>query len=180
MSIFGNESRFGGIAQLFHWLTAATVLAAFMVAEGGPPSRIYGAVNAAALKLHESLGMAVFVLVLASLVWRLLDRRPASPPMPTWMEAASRAVQWALYALLVAIPATAILGAWLGGHPVTVYGLGPIGPFSLTSTWGASLAEIHGTLGDLMMWPAGLHAAAAIYHQVFLKDRVLKQMLPIG
>lgn len=29
-----------------------------------------------------------------------------------------------------------------------------------------------------MMWLAGLHAAAAIFHHFFLRDRVLSQMLP--
>ena len=180
MSVFGNERRFGAVAQSLHWLTAILVLAAFMAAEGGPPSRVYGEANAGALQLHESLGMAVFVLVLVRIVWRLIDRRPESPAMPGWMEVASRLVQWALYALLVAVPATAILGAWFGGRPVTVYGLGAIGPLSITSSFAAGLAEIHGTLGDLMMWLAGLHAAAALYHHFLLRDRVLKQMLPVG
>jgi cytochrome b561 len=179
MSVFSNERRFGAIAQSLHWLTAILVLAAFMVAEGGPPSRVYGAANAAALQLHESLGTTVFVLVLVRLLWRLFDRRPESPAMPGWMETASRVVQWALYALLVAVPATAIAGAVFGGHAVTVYGLGAIGPISSTS-FAAGLAEIHGTLGDVMMWLAGLHAAAALYHHFLLRDRTLKQMLPVG
>jgi cytochrome b561 len=180
MSLIGNERRYGVIAQSFHWLTALLVLAAFMLAEGGPPSRVYGEANAAMLQLHESLGVLVFILVAARLVWRFFDRRPVEPPMPGWMSLASRAAHFGLYALLFLVPATAIFGAWLSGHPVTVYGLGAIGPFTITSSLGRSLAGIHGTLGDALMWLAGLHAAAAIFHHVFLKDRVLRQMLPVG
>ncbi|WP_432421280.1 cytochrome b [Mesorhizobium huakuii] len=51
------------------------------------------------------------------------------------------------------------------------------GPFFRPWDAGASLAEIHGTLGDIIMWLAGLHAAAAIFHHVFLRDRVLRRML---
>ena len=98
--------------------------------------------------------------------------------MPPWMDFAAKATHWALYALLFAVPASAMLGAWFGGHPVTVYGLGALGPFFGTWDPGASLAEIHGTLGDAIMWLAGLHAVAAIFHHVVLRDRVLKQMLP--
>lgn len=94
------------------------------------------------------------------------------------MELASRASQRALYARLFAVPATAILGAWFGGHPVTVYGLGAIGPYFGSRDLGASLARIHGTFGDALMWVAGLHAAAAIYHHFFLRDGVLRSMLP--
>ena len=180
MSLIGTERRFGGIAQLFHWLTAILVLAAFIFAEGGPSSRVYSEANAGALQLHESLGLAVFTLLVARLIWKVFDRRPASVEMPGWMEASSRLVQYALYALLLLVPVTAILGAWSGGHPVTVYGLGAIGPWTGQWALGAWLASIHGTLGDLIMWLAGLHAAAALFHHFFLKDRVLRRMLPAG
>jgi cytochrome b561 len=180
MSIFGTPNRFGGIAQLFHWLTAALVLVAFLVSEGGPPSRVYGDSNAAVLQLHESLGMAVLTVVILRLLWRAFDRIPDDPPMPAWMQLSSKLVHWLLYGLLVLVPATAIAGAWLGGHPVTVYGLGPIGPFLSESAAGESLAEFHGLLGDTIMWVAGLHAAAALFHHFVQRDTVLRAMLPGG
>ncbi|MER9137934.1 cytochrome b [Mesorhizobium sp. M0830] len=176
MSLTGTTIRYGGLAQALHWLTALLVLIAFLVSAGGPPERVYSAARASTLLLHESLGFAVFWLLVIRLVWRPFDRIPDPPPMPGWMEVASRATHWALYALLLAVPATAMLGAWFGGHPVTVYGLGAIGPFP--GSWGASLAKIHGTLGDIILWLAGLHAAAAIFHHLFLRDRVLSQMVP--
>ncbi|MEO5757359.1 MAG: cytochrome b [Mesorhizobium sp.] len=178
MSLSGTTMRYGSLAQALHWLTAVFVLVAFLVSSGGPPERVYSAARASNLLLHESLGFTVFWLLVIRLAWRLFDRIPDAPPMPGWMEVASKATHWALYALLFAVPATAMLGAWFGGHPVTVYGLGAIGPFSGTWDLGASLADIHGTLGDIIMWLAGLHAAAAIFHHVFLRDRVLSQMVP--
>ncbi len=179
MTTFGTATRFGWVAQTLHWLTAILVLAAFLTAEGGPTSRVYSDARAPGLQLHETLGLAVFVLVLVRLAWRLLDRTPQDPPMPAWMSLASKATHWALFGLLVLVPVTAVLGAWFGGHPVTVYGLGAVGPLLGQSDAGAALAEIHGTLGDLLMWIAGLHAAAALYHHFFLRDGVLKAMLPV-
>jgi cytochrome b561 len=178
MSIFGTEARYGGIAQMFHWLTAVLVLAAFLVSEGGPPARVYGEANAATLLLHESLGMAVLLVVAVRLIWRAVDRLPDEVPMPQWMALLSRVTHWGLFALLVAVPATAIVGAWLGGHPVTIYGIGAIGPFFGRSDLGETLAEVHGFLGDTVMWLAGLHAAAALFHHFVLRDRVLRAMLP--
>jgi cytochrome b561 len=35
-------------------------------------------------------------------------------------------------------------------------------------------------LGDAIMWIAGLHAAAALFHHFILKDSVLRTMLPMG
>jgi cytochrome b561 len=95
------------------------------------------------------------------------------------MALASRLVHWALYALLGAVPLTAIMGAWLEGHPVKVIGLGEIGPFFGPShALGESISAIHPLLGDVIVWVAGFHAAAALFHHFILRDRVLLSMLP--
>jgi cytochrome b561 len=43
---------------------------------------------------------------------------------------------------------------------------------------GATIARIHTWLGDAILWLAGLHALAGLYHHVVLKDGVLASMLP--
>ena len=47
-------------------------------------------------------------------------------------------------------------------------------PIAGLADWG----DVHGLLGDTIMWIAGVHAAAAIFHHVVLKDGVLAAMLP--
>ena len=125
--------------------------------------------------------MAVLAVLVLRLLWRLMDRAPEEPPMPGWMSVSSRLVHWLLYALLVAVPATAILGAWYEGHPVTVLGFGGIGPaVALSHDFGRSITNIHTLLGDAIIWLAGFHAAAALFHHFFMRDRVLVSMLPGG
>ena len=178
MSLVGSDRRYGLIAQGLHWLTAILVLWAWLIAGTW---RHAGSDGAAIQMLHETLGLTVFVLVLVRLVWRLFDRRPPEPPMPGMMALAAKASHWLLYGLLVAIPLTAITGSWLEGHPVTVYGVGAIGPWlTVSRSLGRQILEVHQLLGTTLIWVAGLHAAAAIFHHVFLRDRVLRQMLPIG
>lgn len=179
MIISGTRSRYGAVAQTFHWLTVVLVGAAFLLSEGGPESRVYAAERAQGLALHETLGIAVLVVLVLRLIWRAVDRAPEEPPMPGWMLLSSRLVHWLLYALLVAIPATAILGAWYEGHPVTILGIGAIGPLLTGShDLGQSLTGIHTFLGDAIIWVAGVHAAAALFHHFFMRDRVLLSMLP--
>jgi len=48
----------------------------------------------------------------------------------------------------------------------------------LSHDLGVTIAEIHTLLGDAILWVAGLHAAAGIYHHVVLKDGVLVSMIP--
>ena len=99
--------------------------------------------------------------------------------MPAWMELGARLGHWTIYALLVLVPVTAFLGAWLEGHPLTVLVLGNIQPLIPESRQlGLVLANLHGWLADVLIWLAGLHAAAALYHHFWRRDTVLLSMLP--
>ena len=173
MTVFGTEIRYGTIAQAFHWVTAALVLAAWLVAGGGRSPTIV---------LHETIGLTIFVLVCLRLLWRAFDRQPDQPPMPKAMAWSSVLVHWLLFGLLLAVPFTAIIGTQLEGHALTIYGLGVVGPFLTASSryLGHQLLELHQLIGNLIIWLAGLHAAAALYHHYFMKDGVLKAMLPGG
>jgi cytochrome b561 len=129
--------------------------------------------------LHETVGTAVFVLASFRVLWRLLDMRPDPPEAPRWILLASRLVHGALYLLLFALPITAVSGAWLEGHPMTLLGDIRIGPYAPAShDIGARVASVHGWLGDTVMWLAGVHAAAAIFHHAVLRDGVLLSMIP--
>jgi cytochrome b561 len=179
MPAFSSRLRYGSVAQFFHWATAIFVLAAYLLGEGGPESWVYAAERAGSLSLHETFGVTVFAIVVLRLVWRALDRTPENPPMPRAMLLAARAVHVLLYLLLLALPLTAILGAWLEGHPVTLVGGLAIGPLtSPDSSLGHSLADIHETLGNAILWVAGFHALAALFHHFVMRDRVLLGMLP--
>ncbi len=179
MPAFNSRFAYGSVSRAFHWLTVVLVLAAYILSRGGPEQRVYAASSDFIRQTHESLGMLVFALVLLRLMWRLVDPTPEDPPMPAWMSAAASAVHGLLYALLIAIPLTAIAGAWLEGHPVNLFMLGDIGPaMPLAHAFGAWLAELHTWLGNAILWVAGLHAAAALYHHFILRDEVLVGMLP--
>ena len=99
--------------------------------------------------------------------------------MPTVMRHAAKIVHVGLYLLLLAVPLTAIAGAWLEGHPLTLLGLGDIAsPLHEAHAAGQTIATIHTYLGEAIVWVAGLHAAAGLFHHFFLHDRVLRSMLP--
>jgi cytochrome b561 len=172
-------TRYGTVAQAFHWVTAVLVVVAFIYGPGGSEERVYSHARDFDRQLHETLGMCVFALVAMRLLWRAIDARPAPSQVPRWMGIASKVVQWGLYALLFAVPLTAIAGAWLEGHPLTLLGGIVIPPLlALSHDTGAQIAELHTWLGDTILWLAGLHAVAALYHHFVLRDGVLASMLP--
>ena len=172
MTLFGTELRYGTVAQAFHWVTVILVAAAWLVA---------GHDRSPTITLHETLGVAVFAVVALRLIWRAFDRRPEQTDISKAEAWSSKVVHGLLYLLLLAIPLSAIVGTQLQGHPVVLYGIGAVGPFLATSrSVGHQILEVHQLLGTLIVWLAGLHAVAALYHHYFRKDGVLRAMLPGG
>lgn len=174
-----STTHYGTIAQIFHWATALLVLVAFIYGPGGSEQRIYAPAADFDRQLHETLGLSVFVLVVLRVLWRMFDTRPDPVQLSRWMGLAAKAAHGALYGLLFALPITAVTGAWLEGHPVTLLAGVHLPPLlGLAHGAGANIAELHTWLGDAILWLAGLHALASIYHHVVLKDGVLLSMLP--
>jgi cytochrome b561 len=170
---------YGSVAMAIHWLTVALVVVAFIMGPGGSEQRVYSAANDFQREIHEVLGLTVFALTVLRFVWRALAPAPTLPPAPGWMEPVSRIVQGLLYALLFATPMTAVAGAWLEGHPLTLGLLGNVPPMiPETHAAGRVVAEVHTFLGDTILWLAGLHAAAALFHHFVLRDAVLLSMVP--
>jgi cytochrome b561 len=177
--------RYDALSQLFHWITALAVVIAFVLGPEGFGRQMHEGLDPATrsdIVWHESLGLLVLGLTVARLLWVAV--RPAAPTfeMASWMRLTSKLVHLALWALLLALPATALLALGGEGHPLTLLGGVRIDEMPLIA--GSRLAEladwgeVHGVLGDAILVLAGLHAVAAIYHHVVLKDGVLSSMRP--
>ena len=174
-----SSERYGAVAQFLHWATAVLVLMAFIYGPGGSEQRVYSAARDFDRQLHETLGMSVLALAALRLAWRIVDAGPDHLQVTRRMEIVAKVVRVALYMLLFGVPLTAITGAWLEGHPLTLLGGLEIPPaLALSHDLGTIIARIHTWLGDAILWVAGLHALAALFHYFVLKDRVLESMLP--
>lgn len=178
-------TRYDALSRALHWLTAIAVTIAFILGPGGFGRLMRQGIDPATrsdIVWHETLGMLVLVLTVLRLLWTAL--RPAAPQfrMAGWMRLAGRVTHGALWALLLALPATALLALGSEGHPLTLLGGLRIDRMPLIAESGiaklADWGEVHEFLGDAIMWLAGLHAVAALFHHVVLKDGVLMAMLP--
>lgn len=177
------STRYDTVSLVFHWITAIVVAVAFvlgpehfgrMMRQGVDPA------TRADIVWHETLGLLVLALTVLRLVWVAL--RPAAPrfDMPPMMELTAKAVRLGMWLLLLILPLSALMALGSEGHPLTVLGgvrvnelpMFANSPLAKLADWG----DVHGFLGDAIMAIAGLHAAAAIYHHVWMKDGVLKSM----
>lgn len=180
-----ERTHYDPLSRAFHWLTALAVGVAFVL---GPEhfGRLMrqGVDPATRLDIvwHESLGLLVFALTLLRLLWVLLRPRAPRFAMPAWMTGLSHAVHALLWLLLLALPLSALLALGGEGHPLTLLGGVRMDRMSLLA--GSALAQaldwgdVHGFLGDAIVWLAGLHALAALFHHAILRDGVLRAMWP--
>lgn len=180
-----ESSRYDVVSRAFHWFTAIAVIAAFILGPEHFGREMRNGLDPATrwdIVWHESLGLFVFFMTLLRLLW--VAARPVAPrfDMAAWMQWASRAAHWGLWVLMLATPFTAVLALGTEGHPLTM--LGGVRINELPWTHAIPLADevdwgdVHQFFGDAILWLAGLHAVAAIFHHVVLKDDVLAAMAP--
>lgn len=190
-------SRYTAVAVVLHWAIAAAILAnlglgwwmrrAIEVAELQSRAIV-------GFQLHKSLGLTVLVLSLLRLAWRLTHRAPPLPlAMPAWQRWTARAVQGALYVLMILVPLsgwTYVSAQWRGDAPLHVPTLW-FGLFEVPHLFDATAVELAErkaiaarTLAAhfWMAWGAaalvGVHAAAALRHQLLHRDEVFASMVP--
>ena len=168
-----KNARYSNTMIVIHWLTAALVLVAYLVSEGGRRVRVDPPV------LHFACGFAVLVLVFARLLARAAGGAPAPPGSvgPTLARAAKLG-HAVLYLLLVAVPLTGWYAVSRLGVPIDLWGLRiPAIAAAVKGRIGA-IGEIHQIGGNAILILAGLHAAAGLWHQFVRRDHTLERMSP--
>ncbi|QLG88981.1 cytochrome b [Chitinibacter bivalviorum] len=172
-----SSTRYGQVARIFHLLGVLAVVAALVLIElkgyfpKGDPLRD-------GLKYaHIQAGLIVLLLVWPRLLWRFGNPPPAITPTPkkeTMLLA--HLVHWALYGLMIALPILGIVFVQSAGKSVDFFGWVLPVLFTVPTESARDVKEIHELLGNVLMWGAILHAAAAIWHHRFVKDDTLTRM----
>ena len=178
----GDPTRYGAVAQTFHWVIAALIVTQFVLANLADELPV-GARKLELLARHKSFGMTVLMLAILRLLWRLKNPPPA---LPTGNEAvraagAARATHAAFYLLLFAMPLTGWMMSSAKNYSVSWFGL-----FTWPNLIGKSrsafelLQTTHHALSDVLFAIAVLHILAALKHHFWDKDDVLLRMLPFA
>ena len=180
MRFRNSPDGYGAIPQALHWLTVGLVVLAWATGEFDD-ALPKGAARATGLLVHESAGLAILGILVVRLLWRLAD--PPPPPEPTvlgkWLDRAGLLAHYALYALLIAAPVADIVLQFARGEPLQLFGLFEIAsPWTANRPFARATKEVHEVLANGLVVFAGVHAAAALVHHWFFRDRTLVRMLP--
>ena len=174
-----STTSYGAIPVGFHWLMVALVAAVYACMElrGYFPK---GSAEREAMKTwHYMLGLSVFVLAVARLVFSRLDSAPAITPVPPqWQTRFARLMHVALYALMLGLPLLDWLLLSAGGADIPFFGLHLPALLAKDKAVADLIKEIHETVATVGYFLIGAHAAAALYHHYLLRDDTLRRMLP--
>lgn len=195
--------RYGNVSMLFHWVTAAAFIAAYVIVYyviwivdpdtsvkpplfGLPPN---GDRVVPILNIHWVLGVTIGFLVFPRMLWLLFGTSPRTLGHSKAEVVAADIAHWALYALLILMP----LSGYMNTYDPTDFGLFVIPAFKDTNifAWTSSMSgltwkdvegpmeAVHRFLGQWVGWPlVCIHAGAALFHHYVRKDSVLARMLP--
>ena len=174
-----EDPTYSVAARRLHWWTVLLLatqvpLGLFMVRYGAatdfaePTGKLYDS--------HKLIGLAILMLALARLAYRLAHGAPADEPtVEPWQKAASHITHWAIYALLIIVPT-------LGWLAISYYG--PFEPFgiklpTLVAPDNAKATQVfhwHRLAAYGLVLLVGMHVGAALFHYLIRRDGVLRRM----
>ncbi|MEL6683046.1 MAG: cytochrome b/b6 domain-containing protein [Pseudomonadota bacterium] len=183
MTSSNNASSYGTVTKTFHWLTALLIVTA--IALGAVANRLPYETNdqlafkAQVFSLHKTLGVIVFFVALARILWALTQSKPGPLHAERKVETGlAEIVHWLLYVSLVAVPLTGWIhhAASAGFAPILL----PIGQdlplIPKNETVSELFAGLHWLWSKIMVGAILLHMAGALKHQFVDKDVTLRRM----
>jgi cytochrome b561 len=166
-------------ARVFHWLTALLLVGSFGL--GLSMTRVIGDdMKLRVYSWHEWIGVTIFGVTIARLIWRL--RHPAPPiDLPALEKIAASVVYVAIYLVLLIQPIVGWIMSTAFGFPVVYLGVLPL-PLIVPEDreLAERLQQIHFSLAMLLAGLFAVHLAGVLYHHLVRQDTVLRRMLPLS
>lgn len=180
MTLKNTLQQYGIITKLLHWFIALLIIIQFCVVywviwvlpEKSPTAGFLIG------DIHKPFGVLIFALGAVAILWRLLNKKPTFPnTMPTWEKIAAHLTHWLLYLAMLLMPITGVLMSEAAGYSVGFFGLFEL-PMVIPTDKAASqfYFKMHEVISFVLLALVILHIAAALKHQLYDKDGILKRM----
>lgn len=178
-----QPSKLSPLTITLHWLVGLGMIALTAIGLYMSRAEVW-----ALYPIHKSIGVLLFVLILARVLWRIKNGWPAQLAGGSKLEhLLAKLVHWLLITATLAMPISGLMHSGAGGHGVAVFGL-QIVPSQHSADkpdqalpYNAGMAElgeaVHEWLGYLLILALILHVAGALKHHWVYKDGVLRRML---
>lgn len=178
MQLRNSSSRYGLVSVFMHWLVALAVFVLFALGYWMVGLDYYSSWYKTGPNIHRSLGILLFVLMLARLLWRGFSPAPASLPSHDRLtRLGSKLGHGFLYAGLFVVMISGYLISTADGLGIQVFGLFTV-PATITGLPGQE--DVAGVVHLYLAWTlvifSLIHALAALKHHFIDRDRTLLRM----
>lgn len=174
------ETAYRPTARVLHWTVAALVFVTIPVGALMTEPGWARAVQNAMYVFHKNAGVAILLLMLVRLAYRL-THPPAPLPeaLPVWQRRAAGAAHGGLYLLLFVMAVSGYVRVAAGGYPLE--GLDALGMPRLvprSETLAAAAKSVHAIVRFPLVALIAAHLGAAAYHGLVRRDGVVARMWP--
>ena len=171
-----QPERYDTRTVTLHWISAALV-ACLWIAGQCIDFFPKGTPRITVRSLHITAGIMLGIVLAMRLLWRF-GGGVRLPPSDTGAAGKlASGIHHLLYLLMGVIVVVGLACVWFRGD--TLFNLFTVPAFEPGNKELAHNAvEFHGLLANILLAVAGLHAAAALWHHLMLKDSVLQRMWP--
>ena len=179
--IVGNSipRRFGSTAVSLHWTIAILMVVGVVLGLVSASLAKTDPQRFVILSLHKSIGVTVFAITCARVLWRLSHQPPKFPAMGQLQRVVATATHVLLYFVTLAMPLSGYIFSAARGRVTSFFWLFEI-PREVPLDQGLShTMEVYHRCGQYAIYAlVGLHVAAALHHHFVLRDCVLQSMWP--
>ncbi len=177
MQIHNTTNEFGIVSKTLHWLVAILIIGAWIVGDYMVDLPDKNTIKFKLFDLHKSVGMAVFMLVIIRLSWRLYDGAPKFLDKNRILEVAANTVHYLLYAFMFIQPLSGWAMSSAAGYNPTFFGLFAFpGLVAKNPSMVETYVYIHNTAAMMLLVLFILHVAGALVHHFIFKDNTLRRM----
>ena len=174
-----TPTHYGYISIFFHWLSAVTIISLFGLGYYMVDLTYYHQWYKTAPELHKSIGILLFIFMVARLIWRSKQLTPEHLPSHSNIErTAGKLTHTLLYSLTFIIMISGYLISTSDDRGIEVFN------FFVVPALGSFIENQEDIAGLIHKWLAYtlivfslLHALAAFKHHFIDKDKTLNRMI---
>jgi cytochrome b561 len=169
-----NNGNYDRTTISLHWITTGLVVVLWIIGQTADwfPD---GPLNTDYWSIHVVFGFALAIVIAGRIIWRNSGGRRLPAADTGVLHVVATATHYGLYLLLLAVVALGIINAFVRGYNLfDLVSLPQVGDRAMRKP----ITHWHGFAANLLLGLAGLHAAAALFHQYIIRDSVLARMLP--
>jgi superoxide oxidase len=175
-----GDDRFDQTSIILHWLTVLLIVVQFVSIWARETVDHHSNLAVTLLSLHRSAGVLIWIVVVTRLCWRryFAYLPPFPPSMPRFQQILAKANEYGLYILLLAMPITGLARVLLRGEPFELFVWEIPALLEPDPAIRSVFVQAHAIGAKTLMVLIALHAGAALFHRLVLRDGVLQRMLP--